>query len=100
MQSIIELPDPLKALLLMGVTIAVTEGLKWISGLLKRDLSGYSAQVASAIVAAILVLVNAVLSHVPAQFEPIANSILSLIVVLLGAWGAYKFGKQIKAPKG
>ena len=100
MQTLIELPDPLKALLLMAVTVAVTEGLKWISGLLKRDLSGYAAQITSAIVAAILVLVNALLSHIPAQFEPIANSLLSLVVVLLGSWGAYKFAKQFNKPQG
>jgi len=94
MQNLVELPDPLKMLLLAFVTVAVTQALKWLGSVLNFDLSGYSAQVASAVVASILVLVNALLSHIPAEFEPIANSLLNLIVVLLTSWGAYKAVKQ------
>lgn len=96
MDAFVQLPPELKNLLLIIVTVAVTGLLKFLSAKLNFDLSGYAAQVASAIVAAILVLISAVLSNIPAQFAPIATSLLSLLVVLLGSWGAYKFGKQFR----
>lgn len=95
MDAFVELPPELKNLLLIIITVLVTGFLKYLSGKLNYDLSGYAAQVASAVVAAILVLISAILSNIPAQFAPIAASVLSLLVVLLGSWGAYKFGKQL-----
>lgn len=93
--SLVEIQQPLQLLLLGLVTIAVTEILKQLGGLLKYDLSGYTAQIASAIVASILVVINALLSHIPTGFEETASAILNLIVVLLTAWGGYKALKQI-----
>ena len=92
LENFVEIPDPLKAMLAVFVTIAVTQILKALSDALKFDLSGYSAQVASAIVASILVLVNAALSHVPAGFEQVVNALL----VLLASWGGYKAFKQFR----
>ena len=94
LQSLIELPDPLKALLLIGVTFVVTQLLKLLGDAIKVDLSGYTAQIASAVVASILVIVNALLAKIPAEMEPIAAAVLNLIVVLLGSWGAYKLYRQ------
>ena len=92
LETLVEIPDPLKAMLAVFVTIAVTQILKALSDALKFDLSGYSAQVASAVVASILVLVNAALSHVPAGFEQVVNALL----VLLASWGGYKVVKQFR----
>ena len=94
METFVALPEELKILLLTVVTVIVTEALKALSGALKFDLSGYAAQVTSAVVAGILVLVSAAFSHIPPEVAPIANSVLSLIVVLLGSWGTYKLAKQ------
>jgi hypothetical protein len=96
LQNLVEIPDPLKAMLAVVITIAVTQVLKILGDALRFDLSGYAAQVSSAIVAAILVLANAGLSHVPAGFEQIVNALL----VLLASWGGYKLIKQFQAPKG
>ncbi len=96
LQNFVELPDPLKALLLMGVTVLVTEFLKMLSATVKMDLSGYAAQVSSAIVASILVVLNALLAQIPAGYESIATAVLNLIVVLLGSWGAYKVYRQVR----
>ena len=98
-EKLVALPDPLKALLAVGVTFLVTEFLKVLSAAVGRDLSGYSAQVSSAVVASLLVLADALLSHIPAEFEPIAGAILNLVVVLLGSWGAYKFYRQLSPRK-
>jgi len=92
LETLVEIPDPLKAMLAVFVTIAVTQILKALSDALKFDLSGYSAQFASAVVASILVLVNAALSHVPAGFEQVVNALL----VLLASWGGYKVVKQFR----
>jgi len=90
MQAIIELPNELKALLGIILTMIVTEILKWLGGKLNVDLSGYAAQVTASLVGAVLVLINAVFSNVPAEFVPIVQSLLGLVVVVLGSFGAYK----------
>jgi len=90
MQAIIELPNELKALLGIILTMIVTEILKRLGGKLNVDLSGYAAQVTASLVGAVLVLINAVFSNVPAEFAPIVQSLLGLVVVVLGSFGAYK----------
>jgi len=90
MQAIIELPNELKALLGIILTMCVTEILKRLGGKLNVDLSGYAAQVTASLVGAVLVLINAVFSNVPAEFAPIVQSLLGLVVVVLGSFGAYK----------
>lgn len=90
MEQIVVLPEELKALIAIAVTFAVTQALKWLSAQLKFDLSGYSAQVAAALVGAVLVFFHAVASNIPAEFAPIVNQVLVLVVVILGAKGLYK----------
>lgn len=86
----IEIPNELKALLAIGITVVVTEVLKALSGKLNVDLSGYAAQITASIVGAILVIINAALTNVPVEFAPIVNQIFVLVVVVLGSFGAYK----------
>ena len=76
MQAIIELPNELKALLGIILTMCVTEILKWLGWKLNVDLSGYAAQVTASLVGAVLGLINAVFSNVPAEFAPIVQSLL------------------------
>jgi hypothetical protein len=99
LNTLITLPDPLKALLLIGITFVVTELLKLLGNAIKVDLSGYVAQVASAIVASILVVVNALLVKIPLEYEPIVTAVLNLVVVLLGSWGTYKVFRQLVPKK-
>jgi len=86
----IPIPDELKALLAIGITVVVTEILKALSSKLNYDLSGYSAQITASIVGAVLVLANAVLTNVPAELAPVVSQLLVLVVVVLGSFGAYK----------
>ncbi len=86
----IEIPNELKALLAIGITVVVTEVLKALSGKLNVDLSGYAAQITAAIVGAILVVINAALTNVPVELAPIVNQVFVLVVVVLGSFGAYK----------
>lgn len=89
----IEIPNELKTLLAILVTVVVTEVLKILSAKLNVDLTGYKAQVTASLVGAILVLVNAVLSNIPAEVAPIASQLLVLVVVVLGSFGAYRVAK-------
>ncbi len=98
METFVELPAELKMLLGMFVTVIVTQFLKWLGDKLGVDLSGYTAKVTAALVGAVLVLINAVLSHVPAEFAPIVNQLFALVVVVLGAFGAYKVFLQDRRP--
>ena len=86
----VEIPNELKALLAIGITVVVTEVLKALSGKLNVDLSGYAAQITASIVGAILVLINAALTNVPVELVPVINQVFVLVVVVLGSFGAYK----------
>lgn len=97
MEQLVFLPDELKALLAIAMTVAVTQALKWLSAQVGFDLSGYSAQVAAALVAAVLVFVNGFLAKIPAEFAPIAQQVFALVVVVLASKGLYK---SLKLPKG
>ena len=89
----IEIPNELKIILGIFVTAVVTEVLKILSAKLNVDLTGYKAQVTASVVGAVLVLINALLSNIPAEVAPIASQLLVLVVVVLGAFGAYRVAK-------
>jgi FtsH-binding integral membrane protein len=99
LNTLITLPDPLKALLLIAITFVVTELLKLLGNAIKVDLSGYTAQIASAVVASILVVVNALFAKIPLEYEPVVTAVLNLIIVLLGSWGTYKVFRQLMPKK-
>lgn len=86
----IEIPVELKTLLGVFITVVVTQALKALSASLKYDLSGFQAQVTAALVGAVLVVIDGALSNVPLQLVPVVNQALVLVVVVLGAFGAYK----------
>lgn len=90
MDVVIQLPDEIKAFLAVFVTLFVTELLKIVGEKLGVNLSGYAAQLTASTVAAILVLINALFSNIPAEFIPVAQSLMGLVVVILGSFGAYK----------
>ena len=90
MEQIVVLPEELKALIAIAVTFAVTQALKWLSAKMDYSLEGYAAQITAALVSASMVLVNALLIKIPAEFAPIANQVLALVVVVLASKGLYK----------
>lgn len=87
---LVQLPDELKVLVLLLVTPLVTEGLKSLGDLLHIDLSGKSAAVAAALCGALFFFADALLAHVPPQYETIANALLGLLVVILGSFGVHR----------
>lgn len=97
MEQYVQLPPEVKAVIFIVITIIVTAALKKVSTWLKRDLTGYTAQVTSALVATAMVVINAMLSHIPADSAAIVNGLFNLVVILLGSWGGYKFIKQLRS---
>jgi hypothetical protein len=95
METLIQIPEELVNLILVGATFLVVQVLKFLSDLVKHDLSGYEAQIAAAITAAVVVLVNAGLGNVPAEYASLANGFLQFLVVVFGSFGLYKVYRQI-----
>ena len=94
--NLVEVPVELQSLIQLGVEIAVVFVLTQLSkaGL---DFSGYKAQLVAALFAAVMVVVNVLLSKVPLSLESIVTALLNLLVVVLGAFGVYKLYKQMRA---
>lgn len=95
----VEIPEQLILLLSAVLTVAITQLLKYVGEKLNYPLEGYAAQVVASIVAALLVLANAVFSNVPVEFVPVVNTLLQLLVVSLASFGAYDAFLS-KRPKG
>lgn len=92
---LLQVPVELVALIQVGVGIAVT----WIiTQLLKLglDFSGYKVQVTAAIVAAVVVVLNALLAKIPPSLEALAGGLLNLLVIILGSFGLAQIVHQVK----
>lgn len=88
-------PAAVETYLNLGIIFLVTLGLKSLSGLLKRDLTGYAAAISASIVSAVIFFFNALLSAVPAGSQPVVGAILYLIVTILGSFGTYKVAQAL-----
>jgi len=98
MQSILQLPPELiNFLLVIPLTFLITEGLKSLSALLGRDLTGAAAFIVAGLVAAVMAFINALLASIPPAQEPIWTAVFQLIVLLLGAAGLHKTIKRFEA---
>lgn len=91
----VTLPVELQAIIAGFIVFLVTEGLKSLGALIKIDLSGAAAGIAAAIVGLIVALVNGFLIQIPPEFADVARSILSLLIVILGAFGVHRTFKRI-----
>lgn len=85
----VTLPVELQALLAAGIGYLITQGLKSISKLLGKDLSGWGAVLTASIVTTIVYFCNALLSAIPASAAPTVTILLMLIVSILGAFGVH-----------
>jgi Flp pilus assembly protein TadB len=95
MNKLVELPSELVSLLiLVPVTFLVTEGLKALSNLIGRDISGAASYIVAGLVAAVMAFVNALLALIPAEYEPIVAAIFNLVVLLFGAAGLHRTVKR------
>jgi len=86
----VTLPTELQALLAAGIGFLVTAGLKSLSLLLGKDLSGWGAVLTGSIVTTVVYFFNALLSAVPPEAAPSVSIALTLLVSILSAFGIHK----------
>lgn len=91
-----ELPSELQGLIAAGVGFLVAEGIKSLSALLGKDLSGYAAAISAALTTAILLFSSALLSAVPAEYQETVRAALMLLVAVLGAMGIHRQVKRFR----
>lgn len=85
--SPVELPLELQALVAAGIGFLVTAGLKSLSVLLKKDISGWASVVTGGLVTSAVYFLNAILSAVPVAAQPSVAIALTLLVSVLSAFG-------------
>ena len=83
----ITLPEELVLLIAAGVGFLVTNGLKAL--LPNIDISGTAAKITAALVTSVVALSNQGLALIPAQYQPIAVTLFSLVIAVLGAYGIH-----------
>lgn len=83
----VALPVDLETLIQFGVALFVTQGLKSLSKLLGKDISGWTAVLTASIASSVIFFFNALLSAVPDAAEPSVAVLLTLIVTILGSFG-------------
>lgn len=83
----VALPVDLETLIQIGVGLLVAQGLKSISKLLGKDISGWGAVLTASIASSVIFFFNALLSAVPDAAEPSVAVALTLLVTILGSFG-------------
>lgn len=82
-------PNEIQLLLAAGVGFLVTNGLKSLSQLLGKDISGWAAAITASVVTGIVAFANSLLSAVPAANQETVVILFTLLVSILGAFGAH-----------
>lgn len=83
------LPSVLVALLSAGVTFVLMQGAKEVLRIFHVDLSGMVAGVSAIIVSILVAFLNGLLGQIPLPFQPLADELLKLLALLLGALGPF-----------
>lgn len=87
--------ETISTIILIIVTFIVTAGIKSLSTLLGKDLSGSSAAITAGLVALLISIWQTVIVPIiPASAFPIIEPTANLIVVILGAFGLHKTVKS------
>lgn len=87
------------ALITALVTFVVIQGVKELLVLFGVDLSNQAAGIVSAVVVALVALLNGVLGQIPANLVPFAaelQKLLDLLLMALGPFGLYRTYLGIK----
>lgn len=96
----LELDPQLQAMLLALVTLLVTDGLKALGELLKIDISGAASAIVAAVVALVLAVINGLFGFVPPEFHEVVRVIMQLLITILSAYGAYRQLKNFRPAQG
>ena len=93
----VALPHALETLIGLVVLFLVVNGLKALSELVGKDLSGWTTIVVGIIVATIIFFLNQVLALAPVEAQPIIAAIFNVIVLLLGSMGIKRVETKLVA---
>ena len=88
------LPNEIQVLIAAVVIFVVTAGLKSLSALVGKDLSGYGAALAALIVASFVLFFNGFIAILPAGWQAIVAQVLQLLVLFIGAAGVHSTAKR------
>lgn len=92
----VTVPFELEALLAAGVGFLVTAGIKSLSNLLNKDLSGWGSVLTGAIATTVVYFFNALLSAIPVEAAPSVSIALMLLISILSAFGIHKTVKRFE----
>ena len=88
-------PD-LQLLIAAGLGFLVTAGLKDLSSWLGTDFSSLASAITATLVTLAVALSNALLSMVPAQYQPVVATVMTLIVAVFAAFGIHGTIKSLR----
>ena len=94
--SPVELPIELQAMLAAGIGFLVTAGLKSLSVLLKKDISGWGSVITGSIATSVMYFFTAILSAVHVAAQPSVTIGLTLLVAILSAFGVASTVKKFQ----
>lgn len=85
----VTLPAELVALIGFAATLVFTALGKWLFDKIGIDLSDRLGEIASAVAAIVVVLINWAIGLVPAAYDNLLNAIFAFLVVWLGGVGTF-----------
>ena len=81
------LPVGLEDLIKVAFGLLVTQGLKSLSKVMKKDISGWAAVITAGLATSVIYFANAMLSTVPEPAQASVAATLGLVVTILSAFG-------------
>jgi hypothetical protein len=82
-----EILNFLNTVLTVAILFVVVEGLKEVSNLLGKDLTGFATAITAALVGAVLTSLQWLVTLIPEAYAPAISGFFAFLVVLLGAYG-------------
>lgn len=95
----VTLPVDLEGLIKLAVIFLVTQGLKSLSILLKKDITGWASVISASLSGAVILFFNALLSVVPQAAQASVSALLIFLVTVLSAFGIHAVYKGFLAKK-
>jgi predicted anti-sigma-YlaC factor YlaD len=83
----VTLPVEIENLIVIVIGLLVTQGLKSISHLVGKDISGWGSALTASIAMSVIFFFNALLSAIPEAAQPSVAVALTLIVTILASFG-------------
>ena len=94
-----QLPDFVIPILFALVTFLVTEGLKALSQLFGKDISGAGSAITAAIVAGVVAFANTILGTLPASYVPFVQGLFTFLGLILSSFRIHSLYKAWRPNK-